>query len=272
MARADRGPAMRGLLTGWLLFTSVLWPLAGQCAAAPDPTLFSFQERPGAQLPERSLFRDSDGHSVRLGELSHGRPLIVILAYYGCSSLCPLVRSSLFNALHAAHLTAGRDYALAVLSIDPYDGSAQARITKTADLSAFGLLQSERYIHYLTGDAKDIQAITDTVGFRDRFDPASNQFVHPAGVVFVSSSGRVSNYLLGVGYTPAAVRSALERAAEDRIVAAASPLLLICFHFDSTSGRYSLEILKVLRLAAIVAVLTLAGLLWLLHRRERRTL
>ena len=64
-------------------------------------------------------------------------------------------------------------------------------------------------MHYLTGGADDIQALTDAVGFRDRFDPASNQFVHPAGVVFVTPSGRMSNYLLGVGYTPSAVRSAL---------------------------------------------------------------
>ena len=47
------------------------------------------------------------------------------------------------------------------------------------------------------------------------------------------------------------------------------PLLLICFHFDAGTGRYSLEILKVLRLAAILTVLTLAGLLLVLHRRER---
>ena len=45
-------------------------------------------------------------------------------------------------------------------------------------------------MHYLTGTADDIQALTDAVGFRDRFDPASNQFVHPAGVVFVTSSGQ----------------------------------------------------------------------------------
>ena len=53
-----------------------------------------------------------------------------------------------------------------------------------------------------------------------------------------------------------------------RIAAAGSPLLLICFHFDPTTGRYSLEVLKVLRLAGILAVLTVAGMLFLLYRRE----
>ena len=126
-------------------------------------------------------------------------------------------------------------------------------------------------MHYLTGRAEDIQALTDAVGFRDRFDPASNQFVHPAGVVFVTSDGqrlqlpaRCRLYALGGSLRPGARRP------PDGIAAAGSPLLLICFHFDPTTGRYSLEILKVLRLAGIVAVLTLAGVLFLLHRRERR--
>jgi len=261
---------MKGFLGVGLVLTSLLAPPAGQGASAPDPTLYSFQERPGAPLPARPLFHDSDGRAVHVNELSGGLPLVVVLAYYDCSSLCGLVRSSLFHALGAAQLRAGRDYALAVVSIDPRERSAQARAAKAADLLAFGSLGSERFIHYLTGSAQDIQAIADAVGFRDRFDPDSNQFVHPVGVVFVTPSGKVSNYLLGVGYAPPAVRSAVERAADERIAAAASPLLLICFHFDPTTGRYSLEILKVLRLAAIVAVLTLAGMLFLLHRRERR--
>ena len=64
------------------------------------------------------------------------------------------------------------------------------------------------------------------------------------------------------------MRSAVERAAPEDIAAAGSPLLLICFHFDPTTGRYSLEVLKVLRLAGILTVLTIAGMLFLLYRRE----
>ena len=43
-------------------------------------------------------------------------------------------------------------------------------------------------------------------------------------------------------------------------------LLLICFHFDPATGRYSLEVLKVLRLAGIFTILTIAGMLFLLYR------
>lgn len=249
-----------------LLATMAIARMSAQAATPADPERYSFFERPGIELPTQPVFLDADGRAVRLNQLSQGLPLIVVLAYFHCSSLCGLVRSSLFEALGAAKLSAGRDYALAVVSIDPHEVSADARAAKASDLAAFGLLGAGRFVHYLTGQAGDIQALADVVGFRDRFDPDSNQFVHPAGVVFVTASGRVSNYLLGVGYAPSAVRAALERAAAGGIAAVGSPLLLICFHFDPTTGRYTLEILKLLRLAGIFTVLTVAGVLFLLYR------
>jgi protein SCO1/2 len=258
------------LLGFWLVLAAVIAPMSAQCGSPPDPALYAFRERPGTELPPQLEFLDSDGRAVHLGELSRGLPLIVVLGYFHCTSLCGIVRSSLFNALGAAKLSAGRDYALAALSIDPHETSAEARTARSADLAAFIPLGADDFVHYLTGRADGIRALSDAVGFRDRFDPASGQFVHPAGVVFVTATGRVSNYLLGVGYAPSAVRSALERAAAGGIAAAGSPLLLICFHFDPSTGRYSLEVLKVLRLAGIVAVLTLAGMLFLLFRRKER--
>jgi protein SCO1/2 len=261
---------MKGLPAVALVIAAAFAPASAHAASPPDPNLYSFHQQPGAELPMQSVFLDSDGHALRLSELSHGLPLIVVLAYLRCSSLCGLVRSSLFEALRTAQFKAGGDYALAVVSIDPRERSVDANLAKTADRAAFGPWGADGFVHYLTGNANDIQALAQAVGFRDRFEPDSDQFVHPAGVVFVTSSGRVSNYLLGVGYAPSAVRSALERAASGTIAEAGSPLLLICFHFDATTGRYSLEILKVLRLGGIVAVLTVAGMLFLLYRRERR--
>jgi protein SCO1/2 len=93
--------------------------------------------------------------------------------------------------------------------------------------------------------------------------------MHPAGIIFLTPQGVVSNYLLGVGYTPAQVRFALERARAGALAAKASPLLLLCFHFDETSGRYTLEVLKLIRLAAVLTLLTVGTVVWLLVRRER---
>jgi protein SCO1/2 len=242
---------------------------AARHASDIDPARFSYQERPGARLPDQLLFRDSDGRTVRLSDLAQGVPLILVPAYLRCQNLCGVVRASLLGALRHADLHAGRDYVLAVLSIDPTETTAEASAAKASDQSAFGAGQAPSYWHYLTGTAANIAAVTDTVGFHDRFDPESRQFIHPTGIIFVTATGVVSNYLLGVGYTPVDVRSALHSADVGRIAAVAAPVLLICFHFDPTTGRYSLEILKVLRLAGLLTALTIAGMVFLLHRRER---
>lgn len=261
---------MKRLLQLGMLAAAVAAPGVGRCGIALDPALYSYREQPGAHVPAQSGLRDSDGRAVRLGDLSQGMPLILVLAYFHCSSLCGIVRASLYNALRTTELQAGRDYALAVLSIDSNETSADARAAKAADVSAFGLRGAQGYRHYLTGSGKEIKAVADAVGLRDRFDPQTRQFAHPAGIVFVTPDGIVSSYLLGVGYTPAAVRSAVQRAGAGRVAAVGSPILLICFHFDPTTGRYSLEIIKLIRLAGLLTVLTLAGMLFLLLRRERR--
>lgn len=251
-----------------LLAAAAMLMCAARGAPALDAARFAYQERPGAALPLNSSFLDSDGRRIRLGELTGGAPLILVPAYLHCSNLCGVVRSSLLTALRRAQLAAGRDYVLAVLSIDPAETPADARAAKADDVAAFAPPGTGRYWHYLTGVSSDIRALTAAVGFRDQFDPRSRQFIHPAGVVFATAGGTISSYLLGVGYRPADVRSALERAHAGRLAAAAAPLLLICFHFDPATGRYSLAILKVLRLGAVLTLLSIGALVLIVRRKH----
>ena len=126
MACGSRGVPVKRCLAVALLATAAVARMSAQAATPPDPERYSFHERPGVELPTQPVFLDSDGRTVRLSALPQGLPLIVVLAYFHCSSLCGLVRSSLFAALGAAKLSAGRDYALAVVSIDPHETSADA--------------------------------------------------------------------------------------------------------------------------------------------------
>ena len=83
-------------------------------------------------------------------------------------------------------------------------------------------------------------------------------------------SGVVSSYLLGVGYQPGDVRLGVTRANLGSIAAAALPVLLLCFHYDPQTGRYTLAIMKLLRLAGLITVVTIAGTLFLAFRRDGR--
>lgn len=255
----------------WLwLMLALGGPLAGASQPPLDPTLASslaYHESPGEQVPLQLTFRDAHDRIRSLGQELHGLPVIFIPGYFNCPNLCSVVRASLFEALKADGLRAGRDYTLTVVSIDPRETSADARRAMARDREDFDLPGAGEDWHYLTGASDSIRAVADAVGFRALQDKRTSQYLHPAGLVFLTPQGVVSSYLLGVGYTPVQVRAAIERAGAGRIAAAASPILLLCFHFDATTGRYSLEIMKLIRLGGVLTVLTLGALLWLLRRR-----
>jgi protein SCO1 len=59
------------------------------------------------------------------------------------------------------------------------------------------------------------------------------------------------------------------KAGTGAIAQASLPVLLLCFHYDPATGRYTLAIEKVLRVMAGLTVVTLAGLLVALHRTRR---
>ncbi len=250
------------------LATSLL--LAGGAApVTPDDAAgFAWQQAPGATVPLDTLLRDERGRERPLREAFAGRPVILDLGYFHCPALCGVVRADLFNALAGSGLEAGKDYSLVALSIDPDENPADAEAAKAADRGQAPFMAADW--RYLTGAASSVAAVERSVGFRARFDAGSKQFLHPAGLVVLTQDGVVSGYLLGVGYTPGDLRAAVLRAGSGGIARAALPVLLLCFHFDETTGRYTLAIEKVLRLMALMTVVTLGGTMVVLHRQGAR--
>lgn len=238
-------------------------------ATAPDLSGLAYEQRPGAQIPLAALLRDEQGREVRLSDLMAGKPLILTLIYFRCPNICGVTRAGLFGALAESGLIPGRDYVLVALSIDPSETPADARDAKAGELQQHSVAGAEHHWHFLTGSREALQAVESAVGFHDRFDPDLKQFIHPVGVVLATPTGVVSSYLLGVGYAPGDLRLAVARAAHGTIASAAMPVLLLCFNYDPATGRYTLAIVKLLRLLAALTVATIAVALYLAFRRER---
>jgi protein SCO1/2 len=240
--------------------------LCGQHAeAATDFSTFAYDQHPGAQLPLTAPFEDASGHATTLGQALAYRPAILVLGYFHCPNLCGLVRDDLMKALSS--LDAPLNYSLVVLSIDPSETPADARSAQQADAARFEPVMNG---HYLTGSAAAVRSVTDAVGLRAQFDSMNKQFLHPAGLVFLTRTGIVSSYLLGLGYQPSDVGLGIARAANG-VTAHALPILLLCFHYDPATGRYTLAILRVLQLGAAITVMVVAGTVMLALRRERRS-
>jgi protein SCO1/2 len=227
-----------------------------------------WRQHPGARLDPAIRLRDEAGHAVVLESAFGGAPVILDLGYYHCPSLCSVVRGDLHRALRDSGLRAGSDYVLVALSIDPAEQPADAASAKAADLATDPDADPAAW-HYLTGKADAIAAVGEAVGFRARYDNWYRQFMHPSGLVVLDGSGAVNGYLLGVGYGAGDLRAAVLRAGSGGAAQAALPVLLLCFHFDPTTGRYTLAVEKLLRVMGVLTVVTLGGLMAVLHRRRR---
>src|SRR5258705_13918265 len=74
------------------------------------------------QLPLDAIFRNETGAMVHLGDYFKGeRPALFILAYHSCPVLCGMVQNAAATAMKGVPWTAGKEYDVVVVSIDPRD-------------------------------------------------------------------------------------------------------------------------------------------------------
>jgi protein SCO1 len=238
--------AGKGLLALALLLLSAPVP------ARIDTRLAGWDQHPGAQLPLQLRFRDETNRLVTLRDYFGRVPVVLVMMYFSCPELCPMVLHGVQESLQETGLAAGRDYALVVVSIDPRDTPSQAE-QERAQLSRGSALQ--RTAHFLTAADGSAATLARAIGFRYVYDPEHGQFAHAAGFVILDPRGDVSRYFFGVRYPAGSVRAAVIDAGHGRVAAFADQLLLLCYHFDPTLGRYSVAIVDVLRLMGVVAVL-----------------
>ncbi len=238
-------------------------------AAAPDTGGIGFTQRLGNHLPLDLPLVASNGTATTLGRVLDNKPTVLILGYFACPMLCGVVRDDALHALSASGLSLPSDYGLLFLSIDPAERPTDAAQAKATDIARYPLPGAASGWHYATAGAPAIERVEAGVGYGSRYDPQLKQFLHPAGLVVLTPHGMVSGYLLGVGYQPGALAEALRQARAGTIGQRAPSILLLCFHYDPSTGRYSLAVLKVLRLMAGLTLVLLAALLLALRLRRR---
>ena len=255
-----------------MLAAALFGALLGAAALAHNSSLLpadirdlGFKQHMGAALPLDVTLRDGTGRLVHLSDFFRGEPVVLVLDYLRCRNLCGVVLEHTTRVLSRTPLTAGRDYQVVAISIDPRDGpgdSREARAKYVAGLPA----ASARAWHFLTGPEASVRAVADAVGFHYRYDPAIDQFAHPAGIMIATSTGTIARYLLGVGFRPLDLRLGLTEAAHGRISSPVADLLLLCYCYDPESGRYSFAIRNTTRALCIATLLGLAFMIFRLCR------
>jgi protein SCO1/2 len=228
----------------------------------------TFHQQPGAQVPLDLRFRDEDGQPVRLGDYFGQRPVILTMNYFHCRNLCPLQLEGLLNGLNGVSFSLGTDYSIVSLSIDPREGPDLAESTKLRALRGYDRRQDGGGWHVLTGDQAAIDDLTRSVGFEYLYDPDADEYAHPLGIVLLTPDGRVSRYLYGLDFSATDLRLGLVDAAADQLGSVLDRALLVCYHYDPLTGRYTPLALNAMRFGGATGVVGLGVLLTWLWRTE----
>jgi protein SCO1/2 len=248
-------------------------PAAGLPASAAPAALrdVGIDQRLNEPVPLDLTFRDEAGQPVTLGSLFRGKPVILSLVYYRCPMLCTLVLNGLLRAMRALPFDAGQEFDVITVSFDPTDTPALAAQKKATYGEQYRRPSAADGWHFLTGDAAAIEQLTRSVGFRYRSDPEHQQFAHAAGIEVLTPKGIIARYFFGVEFAPRDLKFGLMEAAENRIGSPIDQLLLFCYHYDPSTGRYSSAVLTVIRAGGVLTLLALAGFVVWAVRRDRRS-
>ena len=232
-------------------------------------------EHLGETIPLELTFTDETGKPVRLSDLfKPGRPVILTLNYYRCPMLCTLTLNGMVDALNELDWSAGKEFEIITVSINPDEGPDLADVKKQAYLTQYkpksgagGSDSVKAGWHFLTGDSHSIERLTKSVGFGYRFDPITGDYAHTSTIMFVTPEGKLSRYINDVKFEPKTVKLALIEASEGAI---GSPmdkfLLFMCFHYDPLRGGYAASAVKIMKMGGALTLVLLAagvGVLWM---------
>jgi protein SCO1 len=231
------------------------------------------EQRLGETLPFDTVFKDENGREVKLGEyFSKGRPVVLALVYYECPMLCNQVLNGLTGSMKGVSLDAGKDFDVVAISFDARENDKPelAKNKKASYVERYGRPGTEAGFHFLTGTQESIDAVTKTVGFSYEWDEKSNQFAHASAVIIANPNGKLSRYLYGIDYSPKDLKFGIIDSADNKIGSAADQLLLYCYHYDPSTGKYGFAVLRAMRIGGIATILGMGLMGFVFWRRNKK--
>ena len=221
------------------------------------------------QVPLNLTFKDENGNPVQLGQYFGQKPVILSLVYFNCPMLCTQVLNGQEASMKGLPMDAGNQFEAVTISIDPSDKPVMASVKKQMYVGMYGRPNAAQGWHFLTGDAPQIKALADSVGFRYAYDADTKQFAHASAIMVLTPQGKISKYFYGIEYSPRDLRLGLVEASAEKIGTPVDSVLLFCYHYDPSTGKYGLIINRLIQAGGLITVLAIGITMLVLFRRER---
>lgn len=236
------------------------------------------EERLGQKADLSVMLTDSGGVAAPLSShFTTGRPVIVVLGYYDCPLVCPLVLDRLLARLNEVDYTIGEDYSVVVVSFDPDNttsmAASYAKTYRAGYRPGVKTPSVDSGFVFTTSTEENARVLAASLGEQYNFLPESGEYSHPVVFATLTPDGTISRYIYGFGFTAQDVKLALLEASEGKIARGVlDRVLMFCFHWDPEKGSYAMTAVRVMQLGALGTVTGLAALvcgLWFFDHRRR---
>ena len=257
-------------------FISLFWGLLAQKSRADfAPTQYQSQalkkvgvdEHLGTELDLSLEFTNEEGKKVSLKSVfKDDKPVFLMLNYYSCATLCSAQLNGILKGLKDLDWKPGKEFRMVTVSIDPDETAQLAKDKKAAYLDSLGNPDAEW--HFWVGEEKAIASLADAVGFRYEYDPIAKQYAHPAVTFFISGEGIISRYLYGLTYTARDIKFSLIETTQGRVGSPVEKIIMSCFSYDTSLGKYTPTAFGIMRLGGIVSLFVICLFSMVMWRRE----
>ncbi len=283
------------LLLAALLTLAVFAP--AQTASKSLTEQMGIVQHLGDKVPADLPFLDEAGKKVTLADYLGQRPLVVVPIFYKCQTGCALITEELTKTLMASDrphgmmpvasvgkehpFVLGKDLEVVMLSIDPRETPELATDKKSLILNTIfdkshpddPLFQAaQSHWHLLTGSLANIHRVTDALGFRYYYNPATGVIRHPTCSVIVSPNGTISSYTIGNEFPPKLLDDDLSLAAKNQVGPKADQSFMFgCLMLDPATGRIRFVVENIVRAGCVVTLLVMSLSIFLMVRNEKKT-
>ena len=226
-------------------------------------------EQLGDFLPRDAQFLDSQGQEVTIGDyLDNGRPLLVNFIYHNCPMLCSITLEALGMTLSDMQWTPGQEFDVVSVSFGAWETPEMAARAKERMLAKLDREGAAEGWHFLVGDSTNIALLTQSVGYSFKWVASTQEYAHPAALIFTGDDGKVTRYLHGLDLPADDVRKALVEASEGTVGSAVDQILMYCYQYDPDSNSYVIHATNLMKFGGMLTLIVLGIGLFVFWRRE----
>lgn len=248
-----------------IILSLMVLPLMAEKQTVEKPVEIGIVEHLGDTIPLDLTFYNTENDTVSLRELVD-KPTVFSFVYFDCPGLCSPLMSGISDVVGKMDMEIGEEYQVITISFNTKDTPEKAKIKKSNFVQSISNGREDAWI-YLTGEQKNIDAVTDALGFK--YKPQGLDFAHPSAIILVSPKGKITRYLYGLTYLPFDLKMAVIESQKGLARPTANRVLEYCFAYNPSSQTYVLNITQIV--GTIILFLIVIGLSVLLILGRRKT-